>query len=229
MLQFLRRSRPSKAGQKEAEISSEDTTSIEEGGRRPAIHSHRWLWLAVILVLLAGILTSVVIFSERLIDFKQYGYAGAFLVSMLASATVIAFIPSVPVIFALGGVLNPFLVGVVAGIGEAMGEFTAYFAGRSGHAILSKPVKPDQIAEPRGLYAWLQRWVRTRGTLALFLSAAVFNPFFSVIGATAGALRFPPWKFFLIVWAGKTLKWTVVALIGGVTLSVILRWFGIEI
>lgn len=225
----MRRSRPSKAGQKEAEISSEDTTSIEEGGRRAAIHSHRWLWLAVILVLLAGILTSVVIFSERLIDFRQYGYAGAFLVSMLASATVIAFIPSVPVIFALGGVLNPFLVGVVAGIGEAMGEFTAYFAGRSGHAILSKPVKPDQIAEPRGLYAWLQRWVRTRGTLALFLSAAVFNPFFSVIGATAGALRFPPWKFFLIVWAGKTLKWTVVALIGGVTLSVILRWFGIEI
>ena len=178
---------------------------------------------------MAGIITSVVIFSERLIDFKEYGYLGAFLVSILASATVIAFIPSVPVIFALGGVLNPVLVGLVAGVGEAMGEFSAYLAGRSGHAFFSNPARSTQTAEPKGIYAWIQRWVKTRGALALFLSAAVFNPFFSVIGATAGALRFPPWKFFLIVWAGKTVKWIVVALVGWGTLSVILRWFGIDI
>lgn len=214
--------------QEEEEIGSKNTTSTEQGEKGPAIYTRRWFWLAVILILLAGIVTSIVIFSEKIIDFKQYGYAGVFLVSILASATVIAFIPSVPVVFALGGVLNPFLVGVIAGIGEAMGEFTAYFAGRSGHAFFANPAKAQQ-GEPKGIYAWLQRWVKTRGTLALFLSSAVFNPFFSVIGATAGALRFPPWKFFLIVLAGKTLKWTVVALLGWGTLSVILRWFGIEV
>lgn len=217
------------ADQEETEINAKHTTATEQGPKRLPIYTHRWFWLIVILLLLAGIVTSVVIFSDRLIDFKQYGYLGAFLVSMLASATVIAFIPSVPVIFALGGVLNPFFVGLVAGIGEAMGEFTAYFAGRSGHAFFFNPAKSSQTAEPKGIYAWLQRWVKTRGALALFLSAAVFNPFFSVIGATAGALRFPPWKFFLIVWAGKTLKWTVVAIIGWGTLSVILRWFGLSI
>jgi membrane protein DedA with SNARE-associated domain len=229
MQQFPKRGTSSTAGQEEIKISSKDTASREKHRKRPAIHAPRWLWLIAVLFLVAGIVTSVVIFSERLIDFKQYGYLGAFLVSILASATVIAFIPSVPVIFALGGVLNPFLVGLVAGVGEAMGEFTAYFAGRSGHAFLFSRAKPAQASEPKGMYAWIQRWVKTRGGLALFLSAAVFNPFFSVIGATAGALRFPPWKFFLIVWAGKTVKWTVVALIGWGTLSVILRWFGINV
>jgi membrane protein YqaA with SNARE-associated domain len=190
--------------------------------------TNRWLSLIVILFLLAGIVTSVVIFRERLIDFRHYGYLGVFLVSILAAATVIAFIPSVPVIFALGGVLNPLLVGLVAGIGEAIGEFTGYFAGRSGHAFLFNS-RPSQASEAKGFLPWLQRMVRTKGALALFLSSAVFNPFCSVVGATAGAMRFPMWKFFLIVLAGKTVKWTVVALVGWGTMSVILRWFGITI
>jgi membrane protein DedA with SNARE-associated domain len=56
--------------------------------------------------------------------------------------------------------------------------------------------------------------VKKRGSLALVLSAAVFDPFFDLIGATAGALRYPVWKFFLLSWVGKTIKRTGVAFLG---------------
>jgi len=48
--------------------------------------------------------------------------------------------------------------------------------------------------------------MRKRGSLALVLSAAVFGFFFDLIDVTAGALRYPPGKFFLLSWAGKTVE-----------------------
>jgi membrane protein YqaA with SNARE-associated domain len=188
----------------------------------------RWYWLLVAALLVSGIAASIVVFRDRIAEFQHYGYLGAFIISVLASATVIAFVPSVPVIFALGSVLNPFFVGLTAGIGEAIGEFTGYLAGRSGYAVFIKSRYVD-AGKSKGIYPRLQRWVETRGSLALFLSAAVFNPFFSIIGATAGVLRFPPWKFFLVVWAGKTVKWTVVAILGRWLLFYILHWLGITL
>lgn len=196
-------------------------------GKRRYWFKERWQWFVVAALLITGITVSIVVFREHIADFKQYGYLGVFLISLMASATVIAFVPSVPVMFALGGVLNPFLVGLTAGVGEAMGELVGYFAGRSGHAFFIKG-RDTITGNSEGLYYQLEKWIRTRGWLALFLSSAVFNPFFSVIGATAGALRFPAWKFFLIVWAGKTVKWTVIALVGYGLLSYLLRLFGVE-
>ena len=187
----------------------------------------RWYWLIIAALLVIAITVSIVVFREHISDFKQYGYLGVFLVSILASATVIAFVPSVPVIFTLGGVLNPFLVGLTAGVGEAMGELVSYFAGRSGHAFFLKG-RATSTDNSRGLYSRLEKLIRTRGSLALFLSSAVFNPFFSMIGATAGAMRFPPWKFFLVVWAGKTVKWTILALVGWGLLAGLLRLLGID-
>lgn len=181
---------------------------------------------------MAVISTSAIILREHLVNFSQYGYLGAFLISMFASATVIAFIPAVPVIFALGGTLQPFYVGLAAGAGEAIGEFVIYMAGRTGHAFFLRDrfLRVQNGTESYGIYPRLQRWVHAKGTFAIFLSAAMFNPFFSLIGATAGATRFPAWKFFGAVWAGKTVKWTVVAILGKAILGYIfMRWFGTTI
>ncbi|MBM4444559.1 MAG: hypothetical protein FJ020_04540 [Chloroflexi bacterium] len=205
-----------------------DTQAVSSTpGKKRHWFKERWQWFVVAALLITGTTVSIVVFREHIADFQQYGYLGVFLISLTASATVIAFVPSVPVMFALGGVLNPFLVGLTAGVGEAMGELVGYFAGRSGHAFFIKG-RSTITGNTEGLYYQLEKWIRTRGALALFLSSAVFNPFFSVIGATAGALRFPAWKFFLIVWAGKTVKWTVIALVGYGLLSYLLRLFGVE-
>ncbi len=209
------------------QISQETQETIDPPRKKRYWFKERWRWFVVAALLITGITVSIVVFREHIADFKQYGYLGVFLISLIASATVIAFVPSVPVIFALGGVLNPFLVGLTAGAGEAVGEFVGYFAGRSGHAFFIKG-RSTITGNSQGLYYQLEKWIRTRGALALFLSSAVLNPFFSVIGATAGALRFPAWKFFLIVWAGKTVKWTIIALVGYGLLSYLLRLFGAE-
>jgi len=192
-----------------------------------------WRWVIVALTLVGVVSASAIILREKLIDFQAYGYLGIFLISLLGSATVIAFIPSVPVVFAMSGVLPWYYVGLVAGIGEAIGEFVIYMAGRTGHAFFLK----DRLTEAQnnkdatGIYPRLQRWIHAKGALALFLASAVFNPFFSLIGATAGATRFPAWKFFGAVWAGKTVKWITICLLGYAILSSILgilsRWFNI--
>jgi membrane protein YqaA with SNARE-associated domain len=176
----------------------------------------KWYWMLLALLLLAIMTAPVVIFRHRISGFQRYGYLGAFIICFLASATVVAFIPSVPIIFLMGGVWNPFFIALVAGIGEGIGEFTGYFAGRSGNASFKSRFGR--------LNTRLEKWVERRGSLALFLSAAVFNPFSSIIGATAGILRFPPWKFFLSVWSGKTVKWTIVTVLGQLILVHLLHW-----
>jgi membrane protein YqaA with SNARE-associated domain len=82
--------------------------------------------LLVIAVTVAGVL-----WRGRLGRFVAYGYPGIFLISLAASATLIFPVPSLALVFALGGVLNPVLVGLAAGLGETPGELTGYLAGYS--------------------------------------------------------------------------------------------------
>lgn len=192
-----------------------------------------WRWILVALLLVAVVSTSAIVLRQHLKDFAEFGYLGAFIISFMASATVIAFVPSLPVMFALGGVLNPWYLGLAAGAGEAIGELVIYTAGRTGHAFFLKErfIEAQTNKEARGIYPRLQRWIHAKGAVALFLSSVVFNPFFSLISATAGATRFPPWKFFGAVWAGKTVKWIAIALLGYALLGRIvlglLHWLGI--
>ena len=59
-------------------------------------------------------------------NIQHYGYLGCFIISTLAGGTILVPIPGVLVVFTLGGVLNPAVVGVAAGAGEAVGAVTAY-------------------------------------------------------------------------------------------------------
>ncbi len=174
----------------------------------------------VVMLLLAAV---VVYFWERVQDLGSYGYAGAFFISILGGATIIVPIPHVPVIFALGGVMPyPALVGVVAGLGESIGELTGYMAGFSGRrAFLNKRQE---------IYNRLVRWMKGRGLLVVMVAAMLPNPFFDLVGATAGALRLSLWKFLLACWAGKTIKGMAVAYAGAWGLGFVIRWlsgFGI--
>lgn len=155
--------------------------------------------LLVITVTLAGVL-----WRDRLGRFVAYGYPGIFLISLVANATVILPAPSLALVFALGGVLNPALVGLAAGLGEALGELTGYLAGYSGRAVI----------ENREMYDRLCGWMRRYGLATIFFLSFIPNPFFDLAGIAAGASRFPVGYFLLSCWLGKTLKTTVFALAG---------------
>jgi membrane protein DedA with SNARE-associated domain len=181
------------------------SASVTEGKEGPAKIKGYLIIISGLVVI--GIAALAVAFRGELANFKEYGYLGAFLISLMAAATIIICVPGVPMVLALGGLLpNPIFIGLAAGLGEAIGEFTGYLAGRGGHVFLKR--KFARVCSPA------EAWVKKRGSLALVPSAAVFDPFFDPIGATAGALRYPVWEFFLLSWVSKTIKGTRVALLG---------------
>jgi membrane protein YqaA with SNARE-associated domain len=133
---------------------------------------------------------------DQVESLKGYGYLGAFVIGFLGNATVILPAPSLAFTAALGGVLNPVLVGFAAGAGEALGEVTGYLAGISGQAII----------ENRTRYETMRRYMDRYGGWVFFVLAAIPNPLFDIAGIAAGVVRYPLWKFLLSAWAGKTLK-----------------------
>ena len=153
---------------------------------------------------------AIAVFIVRNLDVVRslagYGYAGLLVVSILAGGTVVVPIPGLALVFSLGGVLNPLWVGIVAGLGEALGAVTIYLTGMGGRTAMQKRF-------PR-FYPRMVDWVRRRGHMAVFLYSAVFNPFFYPLTLASGALRFGLWRFFFLSWAGKTVKGLTVAYAG---------------
>jgi len=197
----------------------EEVKVLGEPTARPSARRLPWVWQHQALVALAAVVVitgTILLLGDRLggvESYKNYGYAGAFLVSLVGSATIVLPAPSVAVVFTLGAILNPFLVGLAAGIGETMGEVTGYMAGYGGRGV---------VANHR-LYFMVESWMRRRGVLTMFAFSVIPNPLFDVAGMAAGAVRFPLWKFLLAVWAGKTIKGIGMALAGLWGLSYILE------
>ena len=73
----------------------------------------------------------VIVYWQEFVQFSRYGYIGVFIVSFLAGVTVLVPVPSVFIVFTLGAVLNPVLVGLIAGAGEAIGSMGVYVTGLS--------------------------------------------------------------------------------------------------
>jgi membrane protein DedA with SNARE-associated domain len=96
----------------------------------------------------------------------------------------------------LGAVFNPWLVGIVGGVGQALGELSGYLVGYSGHTLVDE----------NPTYQRLVGWMRRHGMLTVFVLALIPNPIFDLGGIAAGALRFPVWKFLLSVTAGKVIR-----------------------
>ncbi|GAB4535832.1 MAG: hypothetical protein Kow0063_20600 [Anaerolineae bacterium] len=151
----------------------------------------------------------LVLLRKQIEEFKIVGYPAIFLISLVGNATIILPTPSMAVVFGLGAALNPVLVGVTAGLGSALGELTGYLAGVGGRIVV----------EDRELYERLERWMRKRGMLVIFVLGLVPNPAFDVGGMIAGGLKMPVWKFILAAWAGKGLRLVIFALSGHFVIS----------
>lgn len=167
-------------------------------------------------IVILGALAAAVYFRDRLQELAAYGYAAVFLVGLLSNATIILPIPGLAVSSVMGGVFNPWLVGIVAGIGQALGELSGYLLGYSGQTLLTD----------RPIYDRLYTWMRRYGVWVIFALAAIPNPVFDVGGMIAGALRFPLWKFLSSCAAGKIVKNILFALAGYYSIEAILRLLG---
>jgi membrane protein YqaA with SNARE-associated domain len=196
---------------------------------------HVGIWSILLTV---GLAVAIVFYWEDIRETAQYGYLGAFIISVFGGATILAPIPMTPVIFALGAVLKPsfapylgpVFLGMVAGAGETIGGVSIYMTGLGGGtAIGAFSHNRFQGSRLHKAYQWMMRWVEKRGSLTLFILSAVINPLFYPAALAAGAMRFGLRRYILICWGGKTIKGITVAAVGYWGLGGLLRLFGIPI
>ena len=154
-------------------------------------------------------------FSTVLESLGSWGYVGVAAAEFSNSAMIIVPTPALAYTFAMGAVLNPFILGLIGGTFATLGEFVGYALGRRGAVLL-----PDRPLVQR-LTTWTDRW----GAVVLFCSAALPVPF-DIAGIWAGTVRYPLERFVPLVWAGKTLKLTLVALAGHYGVEALVRLFG---
>jgi membrane protein YqaA with SNARE-associated domain len=159
----------------------------------------------LLLLLAVGISLAIVWLTNQyqaeLRNLGNYGYLGLFVISIIGNATLIIPAPVFVVACAAGVVYGPIGVGLVAGLGSALGELTGYMAGAGGKALI-----------PQGKrYLQLTHFMQRHGMLTIFLLGAIPNPIFDVGGIIAGVLQMKAWRFLLAAALGKSIRLGVTA------------------
>ena len=174
----------------------------------------RGLTIVRLLAFFLVVALSVFVYAmrDKAEDLAAFGYPGIFLFALLTNATIFLPAPGVALVFAMGAIFNPLLVGIAAGAGGALGELSGYLAGFSGQAVV----------ENGKLYQRLVRWVGEYGFWSILILAAIPNPTFDIAGVAAGVLKQPIHKFLLAVLIGVTIKMILFAYAGAYSLTWVL-------
>ncbi|HSO12028.1 MAG TPA: VTT domain-containing protein [Anaerolineales bacterium] len=195
----------------QAVVPVQNTNVIQ--GQIPAKQPVSNLWInllrTVALLAVIGITIYIINIRDRVEEFEQFGYAGVFLIALMANATVLLPAPGVAIIYAMGAVFNPFWVGLAAGTGGAFGELSGFLAGFSGQAVV----------ERTNIYNRFKPWVNKYGGWAILVLSAIPNPFFDVAGIAAGIAKMPIQTFLLFTWIGQIIKMSIFAIAGHYSLE----------
>ena len=203
---------------------SSDFDSEQETGKK----SSKWAYILGILGVLVTVLMAVaiIVWSEEIRALQQFGYVGAFAISILGGATIIIPVPALAIVFTLGGVMEyPWLVGLTAALGELIGAMTIYMTGHGA----GKAISNSKHSRVQRAYEKLLGLMERKGPIVLFVVASVVNPFFYPAALAAGALRFGIVKYTIIVLAGKIIKCMSVVYAGYYGLKGIFRAIGIDL
>lgn len=187
-----------------------DDMSVDAPLEKPAVagsRRSRFLQASGVLLLALALNLAVVALPRTWFEgWGNYGYAGVFLVTLLANASVFVPVPYPGVVAKLAINLDVFGVAILGAAGSVLGETTAFFVGRAGRGVV------DQTA----FYRWLRAQLRTplRAFVVLFCLSAPPNPFFDVAGLTAGSLGVPLPIFVAATFSGRIVRMLVLALLG---------------
>lgn len=170
----------------------------------------------MVLGIFGEIAKGVIEWSQSIVS--TFGYLGVFLASFVGSATVILPAPVFLAIFAAGSVLNPWLVGIIGGLGAALGELTGYIVGRGGKKVIEKKHKK-----------WIDRtksWFEKHGAFPIITLFAATPLPDDVVGILCGVINYDLKKFFLATLIGKIAMMTALAWGGALGIQAVLQFFG---
>src|SRR3990170_6959702 len=113
---------------------SEDETAASE--RRGFGWRLEYTLLLGVAIVMTAFTVAFFYFGADISNLRTYGYGGLFVVNIIGSASILLPSPAAASVFGGGAFLSGFLglpafvwVGLVAGLGEAIGEFSGYAAG----------------------------------------------------------------------------------------------------
>ncbi|MHA1838934.1 MAG: VTT domain-containing protein [Candidatus Ranarchaeia archaeon] len=139
-----------------------------------------------------------------------WGYLGAAIIALLGNFTILLPIPYVIGIFSIGTIpsLNPFLIGLVAGVTATTGELSSYLLGR-GMSHISWDVK--QLKQMDKINELINR--RYGGFITVFVFAVTPIPD-DMLYIPLGIIKYPFHKTALACFLGKTMFMTALAVAG---------------
>lgn len=147
-----------------------------------------------------------------------WGYLGIFLVNFLGSASIFFPVPAFMVVFLFGSILNPWLVGIVAGVGCALGELTGYVIGKGGERVLKRKYKK-----------WIKKgeeWFRRHRAFPFIVIFAATPLPDDVLGILCGMFSYDLKRFFLASLIGKIIMNLALAWGGFYGMQWVLQVFG---
>ena len=160
----------------------------------------------VLSILFPDLVSPFGVIYSWLLDFSLLlGYPGAFLISAIGNATILVPFPYVGVAFILGGlrdeltlafVFDPWLIGIVSGIGAMIGEMTGYLIGYGGGRLIDE----DQTS---AFKSFVDSHPRATPIVVWFLAATPIPD--DVLVIPLGAARYSWWKVALVQLIGKTM------------------------
>jgi membrane protein DedA with SNARE-associated domain len=172
---------------------------------------------------------AIIYFDDQIREMKEWGYVGAFVISILGGSTIIVPVPGLAVMVALASALENAwqvaLLGFAGVAGEMIGAVLIYMTGHGA----GKAISNNKHGAIQRAYDKMLDLIRRRGGWALFAVAAIINPFYYPAAFACGALRMEIKKYLIISLLGKIIKVMSVVYIGYFGLKGILRAIGIEV
>ena len=151
----------------------------------------------------AFIAAGLVLWTTGTFNIETAGYTSIWFLAFIGAALVFLPVSALAAVCVAATVdLNPFLIAVVAASAEALGELTGYLAGMGGKSFF----------ERNRFYLRFKNLFSRYAALTLLVGSTIPNPLFDVMGVAAGSILYPVRKFLLLVFIGKTIKFTWVAL-----------------
>lgn len=166
-------------------------------------------------ILLQNTLQQLVEWMQQLA--QNYGYFGIFLISLIGALSIFFPLPYTVVIFTLGGLFDPFLIAIAAGLGSAMGEFSGYLLGLYGRKIIS--------AERRRKMEFMVKVFDRFGPFAIFIFALTPLPD-DLLFIPLGMMHYNLLRALVPALIGKTCMNFIVAYSGARAIQVIKDVFG---
>lgn len=153
------------------------------------------------------------VFRDTFKDTLSLGLLGILIINFFSSATFFISGPAFLTVIAGGSIYNPLLVALTASLGTSLGDMISFFFGYSTrHLALDK-------LEKKLWFRVIEDVFKAHGNWIVFLFAFIPNPLFDAVGLIAGIFKFDVKRYFIIILAGRFLRFILLAQLGSLSLQ----------